>query len=230
MRSALDCAACELARRHVGRDLTEDEERACEFPVRGELSKLDKFFATSPRPILYGPRERRAIRDVQPGWLYEQILQHGITPPGETREQEVASDDLTLLVRLNNVDKHRTLHLSAPALDLVYWASDEPSHSRWRMRQPPLDDGDVVGTLIRDPDHPEPKPELNYKMELRVFDPPAAGTADVVGLLKAMHHHLQGWVLPRVLNPYWLDNEGRTADEAAAADKAEVRPQVKETE
>src|ERR1700750_2920220 len=44
LRSALDCAAWEMARRTVGRDLTEQEEHACEFPIRSKPSELRKFF------------------------------------------------------------------------------------------------------------------------------------------------------------------------------------------
>jgi hypothetical protein len=59
-------------------------------------------------------------------------------------------------------------------------------------------------------------------MDLRLFDPPAARTSDVVTLLDSIHGDLQGWVLPRVLNPYWLDSEGRTAQEATVDDPGQA--------
>jgi hypothetical protein len=54
LRSALDCAACEIARRHVGRNLIEEEELACEFPIRSEPSKLEAFFEDRRRACELG--------------------------------------------------------------------------------------------------------------------------------------------------------------------------------
>ena len=73
LRSALDCAAYEMARRHVGRDLTEKEELACEFPIRDDPDNLNRFFSERGRQALYGPNERQAIRDVQPAWLHDEV-------------------------------------------------------------------------------------------------------------------------------------------------------------
>jgi hypothetical protein len=47
LRSALDCAAYEMARRHVGRDLTEKEELVCEFPIRDDPHKLAQWSCPS---------------------------------------------------------------------------------------------------------------------------------------------------------------------------------------
>jgi len=98
LRSALDCAAFALARRHVARELNENEQLACEFPIRGSMEGLEKFFARGLRPMLYGPREQKAIRDVQPGWLHDEVVRHG-SSPGRSREEEVSADALTLLNR-----------------------------------------------------------------------------------------------------------------------------------
>jgi hypothetical protein len=216
MRSALDCVAFDLAKRYVGRELTEAEQLKCEFPIRDELAKVDAFFNERTRRPLYGPRERRAIRDVQPGWLHDQIVTTGGTSP-QPREDEVRSDLLTLLQRLSNVDKHRTLHLVGWWPDLVYWGSNEgdPQY-RWRWGTPPFEDGSVLGTLIGDPGQPAPTPELQHEMELRLFQPPEVRSADVVILLRNIHAQLSNWVIPRVLNPYWLGPDGHTDQERAA--------------
>ena len=68
LRSALDCAAYEMARRHVGRDLTEDEELACEFPIRDDPDKLDRFFSGSRSCV----RERRQSLTT-PLWLLARL-------------------------------------------------------------------------------------------------------------------------------------------------------------
>jgi hypothetical protein len=214
MRSALDCVAFELASRYVApRELTEDEQVKCEFPIRDELAKVNTFFQESTRRTLYGPREQRAMRDVQPGWLHDQLVAMGGTP-ARPRADEVPWDSLTLLQRLSNVDKHRTLHLVGWWPDLVYWGSNEgdPEY-RWRWGRPPFEDGSVLGTLIGDPGQPAPTPELQHEMELRLFEPPEVRSSDVVGLLTSIHGHLSNWVIPRVINPYWLGPDGLTDQE-----------------
>jgi hypothetical protein len=214
LRSALDCVACELARRHVGRPLSEKEERACQFPISGDPDEVNDFFSDRRRAALYGARERQAIRDVRPGWLHDYVARHGQTDLSE-RDEEVAYDNLTLLNRLSNIDKHRRVHLVASWPDLVYWTSDSPARQRWRWGNPPFEDGAILGRLYDDPEHPEPAPTtLHHELELRVLDPPEAGVNDVVGLLQSIHRHLSARVIPGVLNPYWLDSEGKSAQRA----------------
>jgi hypothetical protein len=48
-------------------------------------------------------------------------------------------------------------------------------------------------------------------MELRVLDPREAGVNDVVAMLQSIHRHLAARVIPGVLNPYWLDSDGKSA-------------------
>ena len=64
-----------MARRNVGRDLTENEALVCEFPIRDDPDKLNKFFSERGRQALslYGPHERQAIRDVEPAWLHDEV-------------------------------------------------------------------------------------------------------------------------------------------------------------
>jgi hypothetical protein len=139
LRSALDCVAFELARRHVGRDLTEGEESATEFPVSGTHEWFERFFTRRGRDALYGPREREAMGSVQPGAHHDLAVQFGATP-SDTREEAVKWDSLWVLNRLSNIDKHRKLHVTVAWPDLVHWGSDGPSHRRWRYGTPPFDD------------------------------------------------------------------------------------------
>ena len=199
LRSALDCAAYEMARRHVGRDLTEKEEWACEFPIRDDPPKLDNFFSAWGRQALYGPRERQVIRDVQPAWLHDQVSRHGTTELSP-REEEVDYDPLWLLSRLSNIDKHRRLHLTAWWPDIVYWRSDEPSHRRWRWDEPPYEDGRILGRLIDDARHPEPPATLHQEMTLRSLYS-GAESQDTVRLLKGIHDDMTYRVMPRLLDP-----------------------------
>jgi hypothetical protein len=199
LRSALDYAAYEMARRHVGRDLTEKEELACEFPIRDDPAKLDKFFSAPGRQALYGPRERQAIRDVQPAWLHDEVARRGVKEL-HPRQDEVTYDPLWLLSRLSNIDKHRRLHLTAWWPDIAYWGSDEPSHRRWRWGEPPYEDGRILGRLIDDSMHPEPPAMLHQEMTLRILYP-GAESQDIVRLLKGIQEDLTYRVLPRLLDP-----------------------------
>lgn len=199
LRSALDCAAYEMARRHVGRELTEQEELACEFPIRDDPHKLDRFFSQRIRQALYGAQERQAIRDVQPAWLHDELAHQGTTEL-RPREEEVTYDPLWLLSRLSNIDKHRRLHLTVWWPDIVYWGSDEPSHRRWRWGEPPYEDGSILGRLIDDSRHPEPPATLHQEMTLRILYP-GAESQDVVPLLDGIHEHLTYRVLPGLLDP-----------------------------
>jgi len=202
LRSALDCAACELARRHVGRPLSEEEERACAFPIDGDPAKIQKFLNEKPRLALYGPGDRQRVGAVQPGWLYDHAVSLGVGHAGPTREEEVAHDDLTLLNRLSNVDKHRRVHLVTSWPDLVYWGSNAAVQQRWTWGRPPFEDGAVLGTLYQDPGHPEPAPQtLHHEMQLRAFDPPEAGGNDIVTLLRSMRREVAGRVIPGVFRP-----------------------------
>jgi hypothetical protein len=190
LRSALDSVAFELARQHIGRDLTEDEEKATGFPILGAPARFAEFFKRPPeRATLYGPREQDAMRVVQPGANYDQAAQYGVQL-FETRQEAVERDNLWLLNRLSIIDRHRRLHLTVAFPELVHWGSDEPSHYQWRWGTQPFDDGAVLGYLIGDPDHPEPPAELEHVMDLRIPDR-IAGTADVTSLLRTLHQEVQ---------------------------------------
>ena len=128
LRSALDCAAYAIAQRYAGRDLTEPEERACQFPICAKPSELRDFFNRQPRPTLYGPQEQKAIREVQPAALHDELAAQGQTEL-HPRAEEVEYDRLSVLQRLSNIDKHRRLHIVMFWPDLVYWGSDSPSRA-----------------------------------------------------------------------------------------------------
>jgi hypothetical protein len=189
LRSALDCVAFEMARQHIGRDLTEREEKATAFPILGTPEGFAEFFKRDPeRATLYGPREQDAMRIVQPGANYDQAAQYGVQL-FETRQEAVEWDNLWLLNRLSTIDRHRRMHLAVAFPELVHWGSDEPSHLGWRWGTQPFDDGAVLGHLIGDPDHPEPPVELEYDMDVRIPDR-IAGTANVTDVLRTLHQEV----------------------------------------
>ena len=148
MRSCLDSVAYELAVRHVG-NLTEKQQLAAEFPIRATRSEFDDFFCErKARQDMYGPRERDAMRCVQPSRLRRKLPNTGWrvrqSPAGEYR-----IDELARLSKLSNIDKHRRLTLVAWYVDLVYWAG--PGPTSWRPARYPeagLEDGSPLGHQV----------------------------------------------------------------------------------
>ena len=116
------------------------------------------------------------------------------------RAEEVEYNLLHVLQRLSNIDKHRRVHVVTCWPDLVFWGSDGPSKRRWQWGTPPFADGAILGYLIDDPQHPEPLPELQHEIDLRLTGPRGATTTEVVSLLQSMHRHVTSRVLPHVLN------------------------------
>jgi hypothetical protein len=110
LRSALDCAAGGMARRYLGKDLSEKQQHACEFPICSKPSELPGFFKREPRPSLFGPLQQQALREVQPAAPHDDLATQGRTDLHE-RSEEVAYDHLAVLQRLSNIDKHRRLHV-----------------------------------------------------------------------------------------------------------------------
>ena len=88
LRSALDCAAFEIAGRHAGRALTEKEERDAIFPIHSKSSELQGFFQSGQRPQLFGVQEQQAFTAVQPGWSYDDRVNR-VHAPAHGRDEEV---------------------------------------------------------------------------------------------------------------------------------------------
>jgi hypothetical protein len=198
LRSALDCAAFEMACRHVRRNLTEPDERACAFPIYGTRDGLDRFFSDKSRAHLFGTSQQEAIRAVQPGHLYDSVAEEA--RKRLDRDREVAFDHLYLLNRLSNIDKHRRLHVTVWWPGLVYWGSDGSSKRKWIWGIPPFEDGSILGRLLDDPDNPEPPPpEIHHDIELRLLAPEGAANTDARKLLHSIYNRVVQFALPRTL-------------------------------
>jgi hypothetical protein len=214
LRSALDCAAFDLARWHVQRegqrDLTEPEERACQFPICETQAAFDKFFSGT-RATLYGPREREAMRGVQPARVHDYLAERG-QPTHYPREEEVDHDPLYLLNKLSNIDKHRRLHLAFWWPWMASWGSDAPSRRQWRWGRPPFVDGAILGRLSDDPEGREPLPKVQHELSLSILYL-APYVEDVVKLLTSFHNNVTGWVLPRVFQSITAQPRGADATE-----------------
>ena len=199
LRSALDCAAFEIARRHVNRELTSEEERRTAFPIISTQTAFDKFFSDKQRAHLYSVKQKGAIRRVQPGHLFDEIERERGSAPTLDRDSEVKYDPLFLLNRLSNIDKHRRLHTTVWWPGLIYWGSDRPTH-KWILGSPPFVDGAILGRLLKDPEETVPTPELYSEIDLRLLEPEGASSTDVRKLLDTMHRRITSYVLPSILS------------------------------
>jgi hypothetical protein len=82
MRSCLDSAAHELARQHLGCEMTELLAKASQFPICKDRAEFDRFFeAHALRRDMYGPRERDTMRCVQPLAFRKEAAAHGLDWP-----------------------------------------------------------------------------------------------------------------------------------------------------
>jgi hypothetical protein len=196
MRSCLDSVAYELAVRHVG-DLTEKQQLAAEFPIRATRPEFDGFFRERKvRQDMYGPRERDAIRCVQPFSLAEEAAEYGVewaTTPAE----EYKINELARLNKLSNIDKHRRLTLVAWYVDLVYWTG--PRSASWRPARYPeagLEDCSLLGHQVCE-DEGNSNSRPTFDMRLTITDDPGY-REDLASTLERWQTYLEGWVLPRI--------------------------------
>lgn len=149
LRSSLDSLAFGLAVYSLDRPLTEQEERAVEFPICESPAEFDAFFgARRDRAGLYNHVAKRALRGQQSFAIAERIE---VWPEGEDAETHYTEsfqwDGLNRLRHLNNVDKHRHLTVMAWWPQLVWWGSSEEGTRRLLRGDGTLADGSVLWYL-----------------------------------------------------------------------------------
>jgi hypothetical protein len=158
LRSALDAVAFELARQSVGRDLTDEEERATEFPVCADPASFAEFFGEGSRPRakqrirgdLYNKRARQALRKGQ-SWIW--AMEPMWRVDDETRARKVVEefewDSLRRVWHLSNVDKHRRLTAVGVGWpSLFYFGSDEGDTTQFRGGHWPPADNTILMYLV----------------------------------------------------------------------------------
>jgi hypothetical protein len=198
MRSCLDSVAHEFARQHVGSDMSEQQERATQFPLFKDRAEFDDFFDSHRhRQSMYGQRERDAMRCVQPFAIPEETSAQGVdwsTSP----EDHYKHHELARLSHLSNVDKHRRLPLLAWYLEFAYFTREV---SGIRLGTQPssdaLQDGSVFASITDPSGRQAIMPEPAFEFSLALIDDPAA-PHDLVSVLEGWHSYLVGWALPRM--------------------------------
>lgn len=196
MRSALDAVAYELARQYLNDKMTDKQQAITQFPICETGEEFDEFFANHRhRRDMYGEKEKRALRCVQPFALREEAAALGVdfqTDP----HIEFVSDELHRLHTLSTVDKHRRLPLLAWYLAINYWNSPECD---WRFAQHPyaeFKDQALIGYLTGRSEEP-PEADVTFDFKLSLADDPGF-RQDFMSVLIRWHDYLVNWVIPRV--------------------------------
>jgi len=141
-RSALDTYAFAVITEAMP-DLTGDEHRKVMFPITDDPAEFDR--GDWQRRLALPEQIVRGFRWAQPWADVEQAVAEGVTTEAELR-QAVLMTPLRWLRELNNVDKHRTIHVAIAALDLQ-WAMLDGGSGEWITSQRSSKDGDLVGTF-----------------------------------------------------------------------------------
>jgi hypothetical protein len=206
MRSALDHVAFELARHRaavLGDELSDKEEAATSFPICVDETRFAEFFTAGGkgkiRGTIYGHRELKAFRCVQPFALTTEARELGVKVSADPQE-DLLTDHAYALHAIWNIDKHRRLpRLAWGVDDLVVFPGAVPSY-RWTRRFSkfaPLEDCAVLGEL-HDPGNGRPEIEPEFQARLVLVDDPSPYPMPVVQRLEQLHRSIAGWVVPRM--------------------------------
>ena len=198
MRSSLDCVTYALARRHLGRDLTEKEEEQTKFPIRKSRLEFDAYFKHEVRGAMFGQHERAGMCSVKPFAFSEEATSHGVVP-NNSPDEDYRFDVLHRLHVLSNIDKHRRLPLLAWSPEMTYWTEQHsPARYRWRPAPfVPYEDGAVLGVLFDPQGGGAPDATVFHEIRLLLMDD-LAPHSSMTDTLIGWHRSLTSWVLPRV--------------------------------
>ena len=169
MSSALDSIAFALARKTFGPELDSDErlQRQTEFPVKYSKQDLLAWANERGRSRLFSPEDLDTLWHVQ-SYFWARVAweesESGPTPGSPEEREARARDPLTRLRDLNNVDKHRRLHISLLGPDVPNWGSSGGSLRQVRMGGA-WRDGEVVAQVF-DPPSDAVDTDINWDLRL----------------------------------------------------------------
>lgn len=170
LSSALDALAFGIARARVGAavmDADESLQRLPDFPVQYSWSDMRKWGRDRRRPELFGPRELKALWFGQSCYWRAGAWEEFQIGPEPGSEAEVAArrwDPLTRLRYLDNVDKHRRLHVALLAPEVPHWFSSGDSPRGISVASPWVD-GQIVARVLDPPSEVEDS-DINWDLRL----------------------------------------------------------------
>jgi hypothetical protein len=153
LSSALDALAFAMARATFGPALDDDErlQKGTAFPVQLSHAGLLEWWEGRRRRQLYSETDIEALWRGQSAYWSAYARSELDLPEIKREDASVAVefDQLTRLRQLNNIDKHRRLHLVVFSPDLPHWGSEGTSLRRVHL-EPVWHDGQVVA-VVDDP-------------------------------------------------------------------------------
>ncbi len=214
LRSALDHLAFELAAAFTV-PMTDQIEKGSEFPIAGDLDKQGQLGAGARR---WRDGARMKVRGTDPA---AQATIERLQP--YHRGHSFEEDPLWRLGLLNNMDKHRTLHVVGMAMDGAGFPVNGPNlpRSDWssNVAYMGLPDGrewklEAFGGIASEgrtkvarwamqPIDPSKQMHMNFKPVLDIaFDPrtPLVGGAPVFATLSDLHNYILSDVIPPLLS------------------------------
>lgn len=154
LRSSLDSLVFGIVRDSLDsldRDLTDAEERLCQFPICSSPKDFNKFFTKSRLKIM-DDRVCCALHGVQPFYWLENMKMLNVEGTNAiTYEADSRFHPLTAIGRLSNIDKHRRLNIVAWWPRLIYWTQgkDGGGEYQWRPASaPPWSQDEIIGHMI----------------------------------------------------------------------------------
>lgn len=145
LTSALDALAYGVAENYLGRPLDDSEQARVDFPISKNGVEFDNFFVSRRRDLMFGERERAALRKHQSFWIAEELVKLGGDLPGHHSEaDEFRFSSLNRLRMLSNIDKHRRLAVTAWWPSLLYWGASPFGNRRLLRGDGTLTDGSIL--------------------------------------------------------------------------------------
>jgi hypothetical protein len=179
LRSSLDSLVFGIVRHSLGRDMTEKEEMACQFPICSSPDDFNRFF-TRPRAKIMDDRVRRALHGVQPFFWLENMKMISVKGAKTlSYEEDSRLRPLTSVARLSNIDKHRRLTVTAWWPSLFYWTvgKNDSGDFQWRASGvPPWDDGAIIGYVTGTGSEP---PKFFHEFDLVIIDATTHSSLDL---------------------------------------------------
>jgi hypothetical protein len=214
LRSALDSLVFELTTRAAGRELTEKEEKACQFPISPDPDSFDKFFTDHGKTrVTISPEYlKNAIRSAQTFyWLADmkqRRFESAVTELDYAAEHRKSS--LFAINHLSNLDKHRRLTVMAWWPAVVSWTADGESNRSFEAGDGTYEDGSIVG-YVTGTDDGQPD-DVNFEFGLTLADLPFRN--DVINLAEAWTDATRGAL--RDVIEGWTRLAGPTANSYGA--------------
>jgi hypothetical protein len=177
LRSSLDSLVFGMVRDSLDRDMTENEERACQFPICSSPDDFDRFF--KGRAKMMDDGMRCVLHRVQPFYWLQNMKGLSEGANALSYEEDSRFRPLTSVARLSNIDKHRRLTVTAWWPSLFYWTvgKNDSGDFQWRPNGvSPWSDGEIIGFVTGSGSEP---PKFVHEFDIVIIDATTHSSLDL---------------------------------------------------